>query len=291
VRLLREPLLHFLLLGAALFLLYELFGARDADRGRQAIVVGAGEIEHLRQDFARTRARPPTEVELEGLIEDFIREEVLSREARALGLDRNDGIIRRRLRQKMELVAEESAPQSEPTDEELRAYLAAHPESFRVEQRFSFRQVHLNPRRHGDALPGDVERLLAELNESGAAADIENLGDSLILETDFPSASRDEVARTFGEEFTARLARLEPGRWQGPVPSAYGVHLVFLRERTEGRLPSLEEAREAARREWSNARRLEAHERLYQELRRRHPVTIERRETTGESRAALPEPR
>ena len=117
--------------------------------------------------FTQTRQRPPTQEEWEGLIRDRVRQEVFYREALALGLDKDDLIIRRRLQQKMEFVSDDVAAQAQPTDAELNAYLQAHPDSFRVDQRFTFRQVYLNPEKHGKSLARDAAQLLAQLNQAG----------------------------------------------------------------------------------------------------------------------------
>jgi len=273
-RLLKEPLLHFLLLGAGLFLAYGLRQSRDGGEPRR-IVVTLGEIEQLATGFAKTWQRPPTHEELDALVRDRVREEVYCREALALGMDREDTVIRRRLRQKMEFVSEDVAALAEPTEAELDGYLQSHPDSFRIEPRLAFRQVFLDPEMHGANLAGDVAQMLAQLNEAGGEVDLSSLGDSLLLETQFPELPTSEVAKQFGEPFARELARLQPGRWHGPVESGYGVHLVFVSQRTEGRLPALAEVREAVRREWDNARRLAANEAFYQELLARYTVTVE----------------
>ncbi|MGH8520761.1 MAG: peptidyl-prolyl cis-trans isomerase [Gammaproteobacteria bacterium] len=272
---LREPLVHFLLLGAGLFVAFGLEGERTGGEPGE-ILATRGRIESLALGFARTWQRPPTDRELEGLIHDYIREEVYYREAMALGLDKDDIVIRRRLRQKMEFVTDDVAAQAEPTDEELSAYLKAHPEAFRVERRFTFSQVYLNPDRHGQHLARDAERLLAKLNEAGAKADVSALGDPFLLNHTFEAVPGSEVAKQFGAAFAGELGALSPGQWQGPVQSGYGVHLVFVGQRTGGRVPALEEVREAVRREWANAERLEANEKFYQRLLKGYTVTIER---------------
>ncbi|MGH8545372.1 MAG: peptidyl-prolyl cis-trans isomerase [Gammaproteobacteria bacterium] len=272
---LREPLVHFLLLGAGLFVAFGLEGERTGGEPGE-ILATRGQIESLALGFARTWQRPPTDRELEGLIHDYIREEVYYREAMALGLDKDDIVIRRRLRQKMEFVTDDVAAQAEPTEEELSAYLKAHPEAFRVERRFTFSQVYLNPDRHGQHLARDAERLLAKLNEAGAKADVSALGDPFLLNHTFEAVPGSEVAKQFGAAFAGELGALSPGQWQGPVQSGYGVHLVFVGQRTGGRVPALEEVREAVRREWANAERLEANEKFYQRLLKRYTVTIER---------------
>jgi hypothetical protein len=273
-RLLKEPLLHFLLVGAGIFIAYNLSSEPGSSAPRH-IVVTEGRVEHLATGFARTWQRPPTDSELAGLIDAWVRDEIATREATALGLDQDDTVIRRRLRQKLEFVSEDIAAQAEPTDADLDAYLCAHPEAFRVERRFTFRQVYLDPAKHGDNLGHASEKMLAQLQRAGGDLDSSALGDSLLLEHMFKSVPAGEIAKQFGEEFATKLGELSLGRWQGPIESGYGVHLVLVSERTEGRLPALADVREAVRREWDNARRVEANEKFYEELSNRYTVTIE----------------
>lgn len=274
-RILREPLLHFLLLGAAIFVIYGWVSKQTRDEpGR--IVVTQGQIESLVTGFEKTHQRPPSTNELAGLVRDRVREEIYCREAMALGLDKDDLIIRRRLRQKMEFVSDDIAAQAEPTDADLNAYIQAHPGQFRTEQQFTFRQVYLNPEKHGANMVHDASQLLAQLARTGAKTDVAAMGDSFLLENDFTAVSASEAARQFGGEFVAKLGTLPPCQWQGPVESAFGEHLVFISDRTEGHLPNLADVRDAVSREWANARRREANERFYAELLKRYVVTIER---------------
>jgi hypothetical protein len=272
---LKEPLLHFLLLGAALFIGYSLVNRSGGSREPGEIVVSLGRVEHLAAGFATTRQRPPTDAELKGLIDDWVREEIATREAMALGLDKDDSVIRRRLRQKLEFVSDDLAAEIEPTDADLDAYLQAHPNSFRIEPRFTFTQVYFDPTKHGDNLARDTARVLAHLQSAASAADTSALGDSLLLERTFQATPRSEVGKQFGESFAAALDALAPGQWHGPIESGYGVHLVLVSERTAERLPALAEARDAVRREWTNVRRQEGNGRFYQELLKRYTVTIE----------------
>ena len=274
-RILKEPLLHFLLLGVGVFLAYGLMSRPSTSGARGKIVVTAGQVEHLAAGFTKAWQRPPTDAELKGLIDDWVREEIATREAMALGLDKDDTVIRRRLRQKLEFVSDDIATQAEPTDADLSAYLQTHPESFRVEPRFTFRQVYLDPAKHGQHLARDAARVLAQLRQAGASADLTTLGDSFLLEHTFQAVPTSEIAKQFGEKFAVELGRLTPGEWQGPVASGYGVHLVLVGERIEGRLPTLAESRDAIRREWANAQRLEASRRFYEEMLKRYTVTVE----------------
>jgi hypothetical protein len=272
-RLLGEPLVHFLLLGALIFAGYG-FLNRNGDPAPGRIVVTQGQLASLREGYTRTWQRPPTREEMEGLVRDRVQEEVYYREALVLGLDKDDLIIRRRLRQKMEFVSHDLAASVDPSNEELAAYLNAHPATFTTERRFSFRQVYLNPKRH-DNLARDAERLLAGLKQAGVQANLATAGDPLMVEHTFDNTSAREVGSLFGEKFATALARLSPGQWQGPVESGYGVHLVFLAQRTEGSLPALADVRETVRREWTHAKRREASDQFYQMLLRKYAVTIE----------------
>lgn len=271
-RLIREPLVHFLLLGVVIFAGYR-FVAADGGRGPEAIVITQGRIETLAATFARTWQRPPTEAELEGLVREYVREEVYYREALAMGLDRDDTIVRRRLRQKLEFMSEDAGEVAEPTDGELRTWLAVNPGNFRTEPRCTFTQVYLNPDRHRGTLAEDAARLLAQLRST--VADPASFGDQSLLQYRFDDQPVGEITRQFGKDFAARLADLPVGEWTGPVESGLGAHLVQVTARTEGRVPALEEVRDAVRREWHGERQREASEKFYQSLLRRYTVTIE----------------
>lgn len=266
----REPLVHFLVLGAALFLWYGVSGGGPAADSR--ILITPGQIDQMIEIFAKTWQRPPTPQELQGLIEDSVREEVLFREAMAMGLDQGDTIIRRRLRQKIEFLAEDVAAPADPTDEELQQFLVEHPEPFRIEPIISFRQVYFSRDRRGEAVAEDATKALDRLRAGG---DPDELGDPIPLPGDFESVTGRDVAGLFGQDFAQVVVRAEVGEWTGPLESGYGVHLVFVQDIVEGRLPELDEVRENVRREWSSARRREANESFYQSLREKYTVNVE----------------
>jgi parvulin-like peptidyl-prolyl cis-trans isomerase-like protein len=272
-RWLREPLLHFVLLGALIFAGYTLVSRDGGDRADEILVTQA-QLAMLATTFAGTWQRPPTADEMDGLIRDYVREEVAAREAVALGLDKDDTVIRRRLRQKLEFISEDLTSRAEPSERELQDYLVAHQDVFRTERRFTFAQVYLDSQRRGERLPRDTDALLAEL-EADPDLDASTLGDSLLLGNRFDALPASEVAREFGEDFAKQLATLPIARWQGPVRSGYGVHLVRVSQRDEGEMPSLAQSREAVKREWSNAQRTAASEAFYRGLLARYSVKIE----------------
>jgi hypothetical protein len=271
--LLREPLLQFIVLGAALFGLFHLVDREKAEAPAR-IVISSARIANLADGFARTWRRPPGKEELQGLVDDYIRDEVFYREGRAAGLDRDDVIIRRRVRQKMEFLAEDmSAP--EPSEAQLAAYLKANPERFRTEDRLTFEQVFLSAARRGRAIDDDGKQVANALDRAEAAVDKTALGDPFLLGEEFQAVSQSEVASLFGESFAKRISVMEQGRWQGPISSTFGQHFVNIGERISGTLPPLDAVRETVRREWSNARRLEAEQKLYGSLRERYEIVVE----------------
>jgi hypothetical protein len=273
-RLIREPLVHFLLLGAALFGVYAALN-RNASVSQEDIMVTSGQVENIAATFAKAWQRPPTDAELKAQIDQYVKEEIFSREAVKLGLDQNDTVIRRRLQQKMEFIAEDFVAADEPTEAELADYLAKHPGQFAPEQRFTFRQVFLNPQKRGDQLEADTAALLAKLTQNGAAADVSTLGDSLLLPHEFTDEPQRGVASQFGQAFAVELSKVKPGDWRGPIQSGYGVHLVFVTARTEGRLAALNEVREQVKRELMNARRLDANQKFLENLLAKYRVTIQ----------------
>jgi len=277
---LREPLVHFLALGALLFLVFQWWGGGP---GSSRIVITPGQIDALVVGFTRTWQRPPTERELKGLIDDYVREEIAVREAMAAGLDRDDTVIRRRLRQKLEFVAEDTIDAAPVTDAELQAWLDAHPDQFRTEPEVSLRQVYVSVDRRGGSARGDAEALRARLTAAGPDAAIEALGDRLMLPQEFERAPRSEIARLFGDRFADAVLDIEPGRWAGPVESGYGLHLVLVRDRVEGRLPSLDEVRPIVEREFLNDRRTRELDAMYDRLLERYRVTVERREADADA--------
>jgi hypothetical protein len=269
--LLREPIIHFLALGALLFLVGVF--VRNEGPSSTDILVTEGQIEQLVERFRRTWQRPPTEAELRGLVRDHVREEIYYREALAMGLDQEDAVIRRRLRQKMEFFSQDLALQADPTQEELAQYLAEHPEQFRTEGRIRFAQVFVNADRRGNAAEADAGRILDELRRQGVGADPNAFGDPLMLGATFDRSDR-EVASLFGREFASGLAEAPVGEWTGAVTSGFGLHLVLVYERDEGTVPSLERVVDAVRREVLAERQRTLTEDVYDRFRERYDVQV-----------------
>lgn len=272
-KLLREPLLHFLLLGLLLFVLYNVVsgGRGGADR---RIVITDATVLGLVQGFQGTWQRPPTLQELKGLIGDRIREEVLYREGTAMGLDRDDIVIRRRVLQKLDIISEESAGQEAPTDAALQAWLNDHAHRYAQPAVLDFDQVLFDPVRHGARLKSDLDAALAQLR---AGADPAKIGDRGLLAVRVTASPQDSVARDFGEDFAQALLKLPVGSWQGPVRSGYGAHLVRVNRLLPGRNSTLDEVRGSVERNFESDRRSRAREDYYRRVRQDYKVVIEAR--------------
>jgi hypothetical protein len=229
------------------------------------------DIDRLAEGFSRTWHRPPAADELTAQIRDYVREEVLYRTALALGLDKDDTIIRRRLRQKMEFLSEEAVPP--PQESELRAYLQAHPEKFRTQPLISFRQVFISQTR-GAAAEADVKQILARL--TSGASDAAHLGDPLLLGDDFSRMPLDRTAALFGDNFAQAVVQSAPGSWVGPLRSAYGLHLVLVTAVEPGEMPPFEQVRSAVEREWFAERRAAVQAAQYQSLLAGYRVIVQK---------------
>ena len=266
----REPLVHFLVIGAGLFLAFDLTQDKRPDAASR-ILVDPSQVEQLTAQFKRTWLRPPTETEVARLVESYVRDEVYYREALAMGLDQNDPQVRRRMRLKLEFLLEDLTAAEPPGDEVLGAYLQQHPDRFRIEPRLTLRQVYLNPDERGN-LAADAEQILAELR-AGAAPD--TLGDRTMLPDEQTAVSTSQIARTFGKTFAQEAIALEPGAWSGPLHSGLGAHLVLVSGRKEGRLPVLAEVRAEVEREYLAQRRQQLKDLAYRKLREGYEVIIE----------------
>lgn len=271
-RLLKDPLVHFVLLGAAIFWL---FAWLDEDaRNDQRIVVPEAEIASLWQAMSMLSGTGPTETELRQLVEPRIREEVLYREALALGLDQNDSQIRQRLVEKMSFLSEDVVAADPPTADELAAFFEANRDDFVEPARLTLEQVYFSPSEHGADLADAAEAALARLQASqGEAAEV--LGPDVTVRLHEETTS-DELRGELGEEFaTSVMALPADGAWHGPIHSVFGLHLVRVTARTEARSPPLAEVRERVVAALNAERRQRANEAAYEALRARYDIVIE----------------
>jgi len=271
-RVLREPLLAFFLLGGVIFAVFQ-FVPGDSLPEQAEIVVTEGHILVLSKGFEKIWQRSPSDEELDGLIQNHVREEVLYREALAMGLDREDPIIKRRLRQKIEFLTEDIADLEKPSEQELLDYLAEHQDDYWLPARYDMRHVFFNVSTRGRAASGEAQTLLIALRANDT--DITNLGDQLMVPKRFKNESETDIARALGADFSNALRQLPIGVWQGPVRSGFGIHLVHIDKRIDGRAARISEVRELVLRDWTLQRRKQVNEAFYETLRSRYVVIVE----------------
>lgn len=281
-RFLKEPTVHFVLMGGALFLIFELVspdgaagGARLIDSQRDhRILVTESLLSGLSQDYLRRTGNPPTDEVLQGLIEQYVDDEVLVREARTLGLDRGDPVVRRRLLQRMAFVIEDGSWAEPPSDAELSDFVARHPERYWQPARITFEHIFVaEPGPNGQGTPRDrVEQLVERL---AAGDDPAQLGDPFIAGRRFAGRTEAQVSATFGPDFAARVMGLPEGEWRGPIASSFGHHLVRVERRQAGGPPELGAVRSAATRDWWTERRRRAQREAITRLRAAYVVEVE----------------
>lgn len=247
--LLREPVVQFLLIGASLFVVNAALRPSQQPIAAE-IVITDDQASGMVSQFARTWQRAPSKEELQALIDDEVRTEVYVREAMKLGLDQNDTIIRRRLRQKMEFLNESQFPNKSPAESELEAYFTANSKQYRTDAVVSFRHVFFDPQQRGDSLADDAQAALLLLNNQDQEMELNGLGDPIDLADNWTDLSRKDLVALFGSTFTDALLSQSQGRWTGPIESAYGRHLVRVESVAKGAIPELDDIRAEVTRDW-----------------------------------------
>jgi hypothetical protein len=274
-RALREPLVHFLLIGAAIFGLDVLAATPDGSGASNRIVISGGDIDRLSDQWETLWQRPPTTDEINGFIEERIREEVFYREALALGLDRDDVVIRRLLRRKLEFVTQDILVPSEPPAAELTAYYEANADRYTRPPLLSFSQIYFATDRRGGAAGKDARVVLARLDEGLDESSAHAAGDGQLFPDTFTDQTTRDIEAVFGPEYAASVAHIEPGVWSGPIASAYGLHLVRIDARRAGAVLAYAEVADKVRADWDYEQRQKANDEMYRSLRARYEVIVE----------------
>lgn len=291
VRIAKEPLLHFLIAGAAIYLLFGMFGQSETDAivDENTIVVTEGEINWLAEMWQKRWNRPPTDQEMVGLVKDHLRQTVLYREAVSMGLDKDDLIIKRRLAQKLEFLAQDLIQPEPATEEELKSFFEKNIDRYQASDLITFTHVFLDPDKRGEQTLEDAEKLKTELAASAQAPD-ENadLGDRFMLQSYYPERSEADLSKLFGGEFAKAIMELEPGEWHGPVLSGYGTHLVYVHQRQEFPPPAYEQVAERVHKEQQNQQREKLNDEYLASLLARYNVIIEG-EDSQDDQAAVTE--
>jgi len=263
-------MLHFLIIGIALFAAYR--WTAPSDSGGRRIVITQGVVDDLVTQHVAVRGREPSARELNQLIESYVHDEILYREGVRLGLERDDIVVKRRVRQKIEMIAEEDASTRAPTDADLSAYLVANQARFVQPALITFEQVFIGESTSG---PGVVHAVALTREALRKGADSEQLGKPTLLPHQMTRTPADLVARDFGASFAAALEKVPVGEWVGPIDSSFGAHYVCVSDRTPAAAPQLAAMRDRVAREWENERRERARRDAYTKMRGEYRVSIE----------------
>jgi peptidyl-prolyl cis-trans isomerase C len=275
-RWLREPLLHVLLVGLAMFAVY---GAFNPEAGRRQdanrIVITADDLAQIQLNWMAQWRRPPTPDEMRSLLDGKIREEILAREAMALGLDKDDTIVKRRMAQKMEFLMEDVSALREPPDDELRVWFERNPQRFALPGLVSFRHLYFSPDLRGervhDAAANALQKLAGKPEEP---PELQNLSDPFMFQDFYAERSPDQIAGIFGTDFARALLTLEQGKWQGPIESGLGWHLIWVESITPGRVPAFEEVEATVKSEWIDQQRAESKRKMLDSMIARYQIVL-----------------
>ncbi len=267
----KEPLLHFLIIGVLIFTLFSIVNKEEDIVSGNKIVVSTADIQRLSSNWAKKWNRPPTENELQGLVDSYIREEVYYREALALGLDKNDTILRRRLMQKMEFLSNDLAALNKPDETELNAFFLDNQEKYELPARVSFTHIYFSLDKRGAKVVEDAKSVLSGLDLPRAP----ELGDSFMMQYDFVKETPFEVERLFGKVFANQLFTLETNTWLGPIESGYGLHLVRISEKIDSSIQELALVIDKVRTDLMFERRQKMNKEIYEKFKERYEIVVD----------------
>ena len=273
----KNPLFHFFILGLLIYVLYGLFGAKEYSDSEKTIVVTPAAIEWMADSWEKRWNRPPTDREMEGLINQYVRESILYQEALELGLDKNDVILRRRLAQKLEFLTDDLINVPLPSEEELETYFKENIDKYASPALTTFTHIFFDPDKRDNDTLSDAEKSKEKLNKlKEPPSEPEKYGDSFMLQSYYPARSEKEIAKLFGMEFAKAVSQEVPsGQWYGPVLSGYGTHLVNVHSRIDSTEPDIKDVKDIVLSDWEEEKRQEINDEFYQNLISEYKVIIE----------------
>jgi peptidyl-prolyl cis-trans isomerase C len=275
-RLAGEPLVQFFVIAALIYTAYAFVGAGTVEDDGKHITVTAGEIAALEDSWKKRWNRPPTQKELQGILKQFLREHVLSVEAKAMGLDKEDVVIRRRLMQKLEYLSQDLLGGGTPSDEQLAAFFAKNAKAYEVPAVVTLTHIFFDPdQRGGQALEEATNQKVVLAKLKVAPTDARSYGDQFLLQSYYPERTYAELSKLFGSGFVETLPKLSPKQWHGPVLSGYGVHLVYIHHREEAHPAKQADVKDRVLAHWKDERRKELSEKYLIGLLERYQVSIE----------------
>jgi len=271
-----EPLIQFLVIGACIYGAYALFGTPDEADLESSVIVDANRIKGFAAQWKARWNRPPTREELDGIIDGYVREEILYRQAVSMGLDKDDTITRRRMAQRLEFLTSDLARLAEPADDELEQYFQDNVAQFTGPDQLTFIQIYFDPDQRDETTLDDAKAALAVLQSAGVPDPATvKAGDQVMVQNSFQSASELEIRKQLGSGFAESVMQLEPDTWHGPILSGFGVHLVYVYEHLEAPVPALEDVRAVVLEAWQAGQIESFNEEFYESLKSRYDIVIE----------------
>ena len=271
IKLSREPLVHFIILGALLFTGHMLW-QRHVSKADYTIIVTAEEMERQAIIFAGENRRKPTDEDLKALLFSHVEEQALMREAERLGLGEDDTIIRRRLAQKMRFIIEDVEAPNLPSEAELKLWFEANIDKFIEAETYSFSHIYLSPEAHGENLESKASEILSLVKNQ--SSDWKAMGDPFMMKRNFKALKEIEITRLFGSNFSKGLKELKGTTWQGPVESAFGLHLIRLDNFTPAITPNFEDVRSSAEKVWKEQAQRGANQAALKKLIQKYKVDV-----------------
>jgi peptidyl-prolyl cis-trans isomerase C len=291
LRWLREPLVHFLLIGSLLFIVYGYTNRGQGNATSNKIELTPTDINRLQMYFASQWHRQPTPQELSILVEDWVRDEVLYREALSMNLDKDDTIVKRRMAQKMEFLSEDVANAHEPSTEELKTWYGKNEQRFALPSQVTFRQLYFSSDRRGIRTRDDATSALSQLaGQSQGSKDAASLADHFMLPDYYEDRSLNDLTKDFGLQFAQSIFKVKPGSWEGPIQSGYGWHLVFVKSVIQGRTPAFEEVEPDVKAAWFAEQHTEEWRKSYATMRAKYQVALPANISGDPSRIAISPP-
>ena len=278
MKILREPLLHFILIGATIYGAYNLFGVQteEVQMDDRRIVIDKAKVDSFKALWKARWYREPTEQELNGLISRHIRESLYYQEAVTMGLDKDDPVTRRRMAQKLEFLTKDIAALKQPAEGELRDFFKQHSDKYKNPDLISFSHIFFNPDKRGDATLKDANALLVGLKEAGAPnPSTADKGDRFMLPNNFTAQTQVEVSKSFGAGFADRVMKLQPGQWHGPVLSGYGTHLVYISSLETASPPVFENVEAQVLQDWQRKQQEIVEQQFYEQLKSRYDIVFD----------------
>ena len=276
MKFLREPLVQFLFLGGLIYFAYALVTPQSEEDNSRTILVSASRVQWMQDSWQKRWNRLPTKQELDGIIQQYIKETVLYNEAVKMGLDKDDGVIRRRLAQQVEFLAKDLVVYTPPTQADLEKYYKEHLDQYKPDVKYSFTQIYFDPDKRGESTLDDANKVKDKLMaQASMLQNVEGLGDDFVAANYFEANTPLEIRKSFGSGFAQSLVELKAGVWHGPVLSGFGTHLVFVNEIITPPVPPFNEVKERVLEDWIEQKRESLNEEFYKALEDYYTIIVE----------------